>query len=153
MTGWRLGWMTAPPALMGALGVLLEYNTSCAPEFVQQAATVALQQGEPQLATFRAELMQARGQVVGALAAMPGVEVYRPDGGLYAFFRVAGCPDSLAVAKDLVRTARLGLAPGSAFGGEGEGWLRWCLAADPAKIEDGLGRLRAWLERRTDLSR
>ncbi len=149
MTGWRLGWMVAPPTLMAALGVLLEYNTSCAPEFVQQAAIAALQQGEPQLATFRSQLMKAREQVVDALAAMPGVEVHRPDGGLYAFFRVAGCPDSLEVAKDLVRTAKLGLAPGSAFGGEGEGWLRWCLAADPAKIEDGLRRLRAWLERRT----
>ena len=44
---------------------------------------------------------------------------------------------------------KLGLAPGSAFGGEGEGWLRWCLAADPVKIEDGLGRLAAYLQRRS----
>ena len=149
MTGWRLGWIVAPEPLIESLGVLLEYNTSCAPEFVQQAAVAALQRGEPQLAVLRAELMAARERVVGALAAMPGVEVAPPDGGLYAFFRVDGCADSLALAKDLVRTARVGLAPGAAFGPEGEGWLRWCLAAAPAKADEGLSRIGDYLERRS----
>ena len=50
-----------------------------------------------------------------------------PPGGLYAFFRVEGEDDSLAFAKRLVAEHGLGLAPGAAFGAEGEGWLRWCL--------------------------
>jgi len=50
--------------------------------------------------------------------------------------------DSLAFCKRLVREQGLGLAPGSAFGPEGEGFLRWCFAADIDKLADGIGRLR-----------
>ena len=59
---------------------------------------------------------------------------------MYVFFRVAGLTDSLAYCKSLVRDARLGLAPGSAFGPEGEGFIRWCFAADTARIADGVAR-------------
>jgi len=52
----------------------------------------------------------------------------------------------MALAKRLVSTAGLGLAPGVAFGPEGEGWLRWCFAsADPQRLDQGLGRLRSAL--------
>ena len=67
-----------------------------------------------------------------------------PPGGLYAFFRVEGEDDSLAFAKRLVAEHGLGLAPGAAFGPEGEGWLRWCFASrDPARLDQGLQRLAA----------
>ena len=72
---------------------------------------------------------------------MPGVEVAAPPGAMYAFFRVDGLADSLAFCKRLVREARLGLAPGSAFGREGEGCVRWCFAADEARLADGVARL------------
>jgi aspartate aminotransferase len=148
MTGWRLGWMVVPPALMEGLGVLIEYNTSCAPDFVQAGAKAAVDQGEPVVAGLRAELAAARDQVVGALRTLPGVEAPTPDGGLYAFFRVEGCTDSLALAKTLIAEAGLGLAPGAAFGPEGEGWLRWCFAAQPEKNAAGLERLADYLNRR-----
>ena len=69
-----------------------------------------------------------------------------PAGGLYAFFHVEGGDDSLAFAKRLVAEHGLGLAPGVAFGPEGEGWLRWCFASrDPARLGLGLARLAAAL--------
>jgi aspartate aminotransferase len=145
MTGWRLGWMVLPPALTAAVGVLLEYNTSCAPDFIQAAAVAALNDGEPHVATLRAELTQAKDQVLGALRQMPGVEAPEPDGGMYAFFRIAGRTDSVALARTLIAEAGLGLAPGGAFGEEGEGWLRWCFAARPEKNAAGLERLADYL--------
>jgi aspartate/methionine/tyrosine aminotransferase len=145
MTGWRLGWMVLPPALTAAVGVLLEYNTSCAPDFIQAAAVAALTQGEPHVAALRAELTAAKDQVLGALRQMPGVEAPEPDGGMYAFFRIAGRTDSVALARTLIAEAGLGLAPGGAFGEEGEGWLRWCFAAQPEKNAAGLERLAAYL--------
>ena len=60
---------------------------------------------------------------------------------MYAFFRVDGLADSLAFCKRLVHEARLGLAPGSAFGPEGEGFVRWCFASDEARLADGVARL------------
>lgn len=148
MTGWRLGWMVVPPPLLDGLGVLIEYNTSCAPDFVQEGAKAALDHGDAYVSEVRAELAAARDQVLGGLRAMPGVEAPQPDGGFYAFFRVDGCADSMALAKDLIRDVGLGLAPGSAFGPEGEGWLRWCFAARPEKNAAGLERLAGYLSRR-----
>ena len=145
MTGWRLGWMVLPPKLIDAMGVLVEYNTSCAPDFVQSGAVAALTEGEPFIAQWRAELAAARDQVLAGLRALPGVEAPEPEGGMYAFFRLPGRGSSMAVAKDLVAKAALGVAPGSAFGPEGEGWLRWCFANRPEKNAEGLARLGAYL--------
>ena len=147
MTGWRLGWMVLPPALVEAMGVVVEYNTSCAPDFIQTGAIAALSQGEASVAALRAELKAARDQVLGALRAMPGVEAPEPEGGMYAFFRIAGCTDSLALARQLIDEVALGLAPGAAFGDEGEGWLRWCFAHRPEKNAAGLARLAGFLGR------
>ena len=147
MTGWRLGWIVAPRALVERLGVLLEYNTSCAPDFVQSAGLAALERGEDDVADLRAELSAARHRLIPSLRSLPGVEAPWPAGGMYAFFRLPGLTDSLAAAKRLVAEAGLGLAPGAAFGEDGEGWLRWCFAARPEKITAGLDRLEAHLRR------
>jgi aspartate/methionine/tyrosine aminotransferase len=147
MTGWRLGWLVMPKALTEAVGVLLEYNTSCAPDFIQAAAVVALEQGETHVAELRAELIRAKDQVLGGLRRIPGIEAPEPEGGMYAFFRIAGCTDSVTLAKALIAEAKLGLAPGVAFGEEGEGWLRWCFAARPEKNAQGLERLAAYMSR------
>ena len=61
---------------------------------------------------------------------------------MYAFLRVEGAADSLAFCKRLVRETGLGLAPGAAFGPEGEGFVRWCFAAAEARLADGVQRLR-----------
>ena len=83
------------------------------------------------------------------LSGLPGVVVGPPPGGMYAFCRVEGVDDSLAFAKRLVVDHGLGLAPGCAFGPEGEGWLRWCFAsADPGRIDEGLRRLARGLAAR-----
>jgi aspartate/methionine/tyrosine aminotransferase len=88
MTGWRLGWIVAPPSLVPDLAKLLEYNTSCAPPFVQRAGVVAVTDGEPVIARTAGRLRQARDFLHGHLARMPGVEAVRAVRGDVAFFRV-----------------------------------------------------------------
>jgi aspartate/methionine/tyrosine aminotransferase len=145
MTGWRLGWMVAPAALEPDLAKLLEYNTSCAPDFVQAAAVTALRDGEPFIREVRGTLLARRSRLMAGLAAMQGVEATAPDGGMYVMLRIAGEHDSLALAKRLIAQAGLGFAPGAAFGPESEGWLRWCFAVSEEALEDGLDRLATWL--------
>ena len=146
MTGWRLGWLVLPPALVDAVGKLIEFNTSCAPVFVQRAGLAAVQGAGATVPGLVAHLRTCRDTLLPALQTLPGVEVAVPDGGMYAFFRVAGETDSLAFAKRLVADAGLGLAPGAAFGPEAEGWLRWCFASrDPARLTRGVERLRKGL--------
>jgi len=89
-----------------------------------------------------AHLQACRDRLVSGLQALPGVTVAAPPGGMYAFFRIEGQDDSLALAKRLVAEHGLGLAPGAAFGAEGEGWLRWCFASrDLNRLDLGLQRL------------
>ncbi|RJF86954.1 pyridoxal phosphate-dependent aminotransferase [Oleomonas cavernae] len=141
MTGWRAGWLVVPPSLLADLAKLIEFNTSCVPDFVQRAATVAITQGDGYITALRADLAAKRELVVGALKSLPEIDLPEADGAMYAFFRVAGQTDSVALAKRLVAEAGLGLAPGRAFGPEGEGWLRWCYAADSARLREGVARL------------
>jgi aspartate/methionine/tyrosine aminotransferase len=146
MAGWRLGWIVLPPELMDDLSKLIEFNTSCAPTFVQRAGVVAVSEGEPVIRRTRERFRKARDFLVGELNAIPGVEVAAPSGTMYAFFRVAGVTDSLAFCKKLVRTAKLGLAPGAAFGPQGEGFVRWCFASSEERLAQGMERLRLGLK-------
>jgi aspartate/methionine/tyrosine aminotransferase len=145
MTGWRLGWLVVPASLTADLGKLIEYNTSCAPVFVQRAGIAAVKEGEPVIARTRYRFRKARDFLVSELRKIPKVEVATPTGTMYVFFKVDGMKDSLAFCKKLVRETGLGLAPGSAFGPEGEGFVRWCFAASEDKLADGVGRLRKGL--------
>ena len=145
MTGWRIGWLATPESLTDDLSKIIEYNTSCILEPIQRAATAAVTQGEPEVAKLRARLTATRNLLVGELGAMPGVIVPEAGGAMYVFFRIEGQDDTLALAKRLVEDAGLGLAPGGAFGPEGNGWLRWCHATTPEKLRDGVGRLKAFL--------
>ncbi|NMM07238.1 MAG: pyridoxal phosphate-dependent aminotransferase [Polaromonas sp.] len=153
MTGWRLGWLVMPPAITPQVGKLVEFNTSCAPVFIQRAGLVALQRTGDVTPQLVAHLKICRDTLVPQLQAVPGVEVAPARGGMYAFFRLVDQQrfgDSLETAKRLVVEAGLGLAPGNAFmvnpTAEAQGWLRWCFASrDVARLEQGVGRLRRWL--------
>ena len=146
MTGWRLGWLTMPTAMTPHMGKLLEFNTSCAPVFVQRAALAALAQTDTITPRIVAHLKQCRDTLVPLLQAVPGVHTCAAPGGMYAFLCIDGFDDSLQLAKRLVAEAGLGLAPGVAFAPEAEGWLRWCFASkDLARLGQGVERLRGWL--------
>ncbi|HEY9009452.1 MAG TPA: pyridoxal phosphate-dependent aminotransferase, partial [Devosia sp.] len=64
---------------------------------------------------------------------------------MYVFFRIEGQDDTMALAKRLVAEAGLGLAPGAAFGPEGNGWLRWCHAVAEPRLREGIDRLAGFL--------
>jgi aspartate aminotransferase len=147
MTGWRVGWMVVPPAMLSDLGSLLEYNVSCVPEFSQRGGAIALKQGEPYVLRLREELAHTKKSLIATLRGLPRLEVPEADGAMYLFLRIAGETDSLQLATRLIDEVGLGLAPGRAFGPEGEGWLRWCYAAEWTKIESGIERLARFLSK------
>ncbi|MGF6878813.1 pyridoxal phosphate-dependent aminotransferase [Paraburkholderia sp. MM5477-R1] len=147
MTGWRLGWIVAPTALMDDLAKLVEYNTSCAPSFVQQAGVAALEQGERFTQQLVRDLRTSRDHLVRALSAVPGVDVKAPLGAMYLFFSMPGSTRSLDLCKAMVREVGLGVAPGSAFGPQGEGFVRWCYACDTVRLDAGVERLTRFLAR------
>ena len=148
MTGWRLGWLVMPPQVTEHVGKLIEFNTSCAPVFVQRAGVVALQRAQEVTPQVVAHLKTCRNTLAQALQGVAQIEFAVPDGGMYLFLRLLGEHDDLQIAKRLVAEAGLGLAPGSAFAPESQGWLRWCFASKELdRLRLGADRLQSWLSK------
>jgi aspartate/methionine/tyrosine aminotransferase len=148
MTGWRLGWLVMPASTTHHMGKLIEFNTSCASVFTQRAAVEAMRRTDEVTPRVVAHLKSCRDTLVPLLQALPGVELTPAKGGMYAFFKLDGYDDSLALAKKLVAEAGIGLAPGNAFAPEAQGWLRWCFASkDVSRLRQGVDRLATWLAR------
>ena len=146
MTGWRLGWLVMPADMTEHMGKLIEFNTSCASVFVQRAGVAAMHGAAGVVPGVVAQMQACRDRLFAELSTIPGLELAVPDGGMYAFFSLPGHTDDVLTAKRLVAEAGLGLAPGSAFAPEAQGWLRWCFASkDQHRLGEGASRLRRWL--------
>ena len=146
MTGWRLGWLVMPTDMTEHMGKLIEFNTSCASVFVQRAGVVAMQRAADIVPQVVMQMQACRDRLFTELSNIPGLELAVPDGGMYAFFSIPGLTDDVDTAVRLVAEAGLGLAPGSAFAPEAQGWLRWCFASqDQDRLGIGARRLRDWL--------
>ncbi len=141
MTGWRLGWMVMPRGLAPTVEKLLEFNTSGGQGFLQRAGITALEEGEGFVAEQIARYRAGRDLVTQRLGGMRRVRVTRSEASMYLMFQVEGESDSYDLALRLVEEARVGLAPGVAFGAGGEGYLRLCFAANTRKLAEAMDRL------------
>ena len=142
MTGWRLGWITTPQSLTSTFEILTEFNNSCILGPVQVAGIAALEGGEPFVQSSLARYRAARDLLIDRFADLPRIFCPVPQAAFYAFFSVEGMTDSYQFAEQALAEVRVGLAPGAAFGREGEGFLRLCFAADTEVLAQALDRLK-----------
>jgi aspartate/methionine/tyrosine aminotransferase len=147
MTGWRMGWIAAHPALGQVIENLIQYSTSGVAQFMQRAGVVAIDEGEDFIARQVARARASRDAVCDVLAASGRCRFAVPSGAFYLFFGVDGETDTRRLAYRLIDEAAIGLAPGTAFGPGGEGFLRLCFARDPAVMADAARRIVAVVER------
>ncbi|GAK70268.1 putative aminotransferase [Agrobacterium rubi TR3 = NBRC 13261] len=145
MTGWRVGWLVAPPEIGQVIENLIQYSTSGVAQFMQRGAIAALDHGDDFIKQNFARAAQSRDILCDALIATNRVETLKPDGALYAFLKIDGVTDSRAAAFDIVDKVGVGLAPGTAFGSGGELFLRACFLRNPAQIEDAADRLSRYI--------
>ncbi|APF38604.1 aspartate aminotransferase [Chelatococcus daeguensis] len=141
MTGWRVGWLEAPPALGDVIENLIQYATSGVAVFIQRACIAALDQGEGFIAHQIARARAGRDIVCRGLSATGRVRFAEPAGAFYLFFSVDGEDDTRRLAIRLVDEANVGLAPGTAFGAGGERFLRLCFARKAEDLEEAVARL------------
>lgn len=145
MTGWRIGWLVAPQEIGQTIENLIQYSTSGVAQFLQRGAVVALDDGDSFIAENYARALKSRDILCDALLATNRVATLKPQGALYSFLKIDGVTDSRAAAFDIVDKVGVGLAPGSAFGLGGEGFLRACFLRDPTQMEDAAARLGAYI--------
>ena len=150
MTGWRIGWLVHAAGLDEAMNVMSVANNTGATTFAQYGAMAALSaDGDAFLETMKARCQSGRDIVQAFIDRQNRIRWVSPDGAFYGFLHVDGLKDSVGFAQRLVREARVGVAPGSAFGAEGdplnESCLRICFAQDPARLQEGLLRIESAL--------
>jgi aspartate/methionine/tyrosine aminotransferase len=148
MTGWRVGWLSANPALGPVIENLVQYSTSGTAAFLQRGAAAALDDGDDFIAFQVARAHTGRDIVVDALAATGKVRFADPAGAFYLFFSVDGEPDTGRLGLRLVDEANVGLAPGDSFGRAGAGFMRLCFARDADQVRKGADRIAAWVRSR-----
>ncbi len=150
MTGWRLGWLQGPLELAQTVENLVQYNTSGVAQFMQRAGIAALESADTFAQTQIARATEGREIVCRALEPFNHVKFAWPKGAFYLFFGIEGHNDSMNTALRLVDEANIGLAPGRAFGPEGEGYFRICYLRSPDALRTAMDRLTTWLHRYED---
>jgi aspartate/methionine/tyrosine aminotransferase len=148
MTGWRIGWLEAPPSLGQIIENLVQYSTSGVAVPMQRAATVAIESGDAFIHQQVARSRSNRDLLCNALAATGQVRFAVPEGAFYLFCAIDGETDTRQLALRLVDEAGLGMAPGTAFGAGGEEYLRICFARSPDQIREVARRFTSWLQQR-----
>ncbi len=146
MTGWRLGYGIMPEALSRKIDLLLTHSVGCTAEFTQYAGLAALLGSQDWVDDMIAQYQRRRDALVAGLNAIPGVRCQAPQGAFYAFPNVKafGKP-SAEIANFLLDEANVALLPGTAFGQNGEGYLRLAYANSLENIERALERIGAAL--------
>jgi aspartate/methionine/tyrosine aminotransferase len=146
MTGWRIGWLGAHPALGRMFENLVQYSTSGVAQFLQRGAIAALDEGDAFLASQVERAQAARDLICRILLDTGRVHLSVPPGAFYLFFSVDGVTDVEKAAFDIADRAAVGLAPGTAFGQGGETYLRLCFHRRLDQVEEAGHRLAQWIK-------
>ena len=142
MTGARIGYLVTPPGFADIMRTVQEASISCASTPEQRAALAAIE-GEQLHVEQAAAHYRANFETAAAVLADRGIRFHYPQGTFYLWVDVshASNGDVATWAMDFLLEQKVAVAPGSAFGRSGEGWIRVCLAATHDDLVTGLGRL------------
>ena len=142
MTGWRIGWVVAPPALASHLENLALCMLYGLPDFVQDAAVAALDNHLPELAVMREAYRQRRDLVCAVLADCPGVRALKPDGGMFVMLDIRATGLSAqAFADRLLERHGVSVLAGEAFGPSAAGHIRLGLVVDTEQLREACQRI------------
>jgi aspartate aminotransferase len=149
MTGWRLGYATAPRSILQSMLKIQQHTVSNATSFVQRAGIEALSGDQSAQRAMVTEFQTRRDLMVNGLARV-GIECALPKGAFYAFAKVARFGTSEEVTEQLLRDASVAVTPGSAFGPNGEGYVRISYATSREDIAEGIRRIEESLQKESN---
>jgi aspartate/methionine/tyrosine aminotransferase len=146
MTGWRLGYLLAPPDFIRPLQKLMQNFFISANPFVQRAGIAALTQAGNEIEAMRVTYDARRRFLLAGLAKLGFKIPVPPTGAFYVFVNARHlAADSYALAFDILEKVKVGVAPGIDFGPGGEGFLRFSYANSLENLQEGLSRLETYL--------
>ena len=147
MTGWRVGWLAAPAEIIEGILKIHQYTIMTAATVAQDAALVALVEGEPEVARMLAEYDRRRRLVVDGFNAL-GLETFEPRGAFYAFPRITSTGlDAETFSRRLLEEEHVAVIPGDAFGPSGAQHVRACYATSYERLEEALARIGRFVDR------
>ncbi|OLR55947.1 hypothetical protein BHK98_07680 [Hornefia porci] len=150
MTGIRLGYLAAPEHMIDRMNTLLENVFSCINEPIQWGGVAALENGREDVERMKAVYRKRRRHIVDGLNAIDGISCADPAGAFYVFPDISRSGLSSAdFAMCLLQEEHVVTIPGSGFGAGGEGFVRLSYAVDTETIDEGLRRIRRFMENRT----
>ena len=145
MTGWRIGYALGVPEIIAAMTKIHQYTMLCAPVTAQIAAIEALKHGEKYMKKMVAEYDRRRKLIYDGLNKL-GLKCFEPRGAFYIFPDITSTGmTSEEFAEKLIRTERVALVPGTAFGKSGTGHVRCSYATSLEKISVALKRIEKFL--------
>ncbi len=147
MTGWRIGYACGPSDIIKGMVRIHQYTIMSAPTTAQDAALIALSDGEVHVQAMLAEYDRRRRLIVNGFNKL-GLTTFEPHGAFYVFPNVtASGMDDEAFAETLLREEKVAVVPGNAFGPGGEGFARCCYATAYEQIEEALHRMERFMNR------
>ena len=148
MTGWRLGYCLAPPAIARVATLMANNTYACVSTFVQKAGMAALSGPDEPVVAMNETFRKRRDVLVAGLNALPNVTCLVPDGAFYAFPNISQITlDDQRLGSFLLEEAGVGLLGGSCFGDAGAGYLRISYASSIETLNEALRRMREALPR------
>jgi aspartate aminotransferase len=146
MTGWRLGYMAAPPHVLGAVLKLHQHSVTCASGFVQKAAAVGLTGPQDFLEAMVEEFRARRDLVFEGLNSIPGVRCPTIEGTFYAFADTSAHGSSTEVAERLLQKGGVAIVPAVAFGNNSDTHIRLSFGASRRELEQAMVGMRVALQ-------
>ncbi|MCY1409108.1 Arginine--pyruvate transaminase AruH [compost metagenome] len=142
MSGWRIGWVVAPPSLCDHLANLSLCMVYGLPDFIQNAAQVAIESDLPAVMLMRHTYRERRDRVCAALAGCPGIGVHSPDGGMFVMVDIRATGLSAHdFAHRLLEEHGVSVLAGEAFGPSAAGHLRLGLVLDADQLQEACRRI------------
>lgn len=147
MTGWRIGYLCASKEIISAVVRVHQYTVTCASSFVQDASVTALKECAEDVEIMRQEYQKRKDYLVKELNSIEGISTNHPTGAFYIFVNIKSLgKTSMEMAEYLLEHAKIALVPGSAFGSEGEGYLRISYATSMEQLQEACSRIRKAVE-------
>ncbi len=149
MTGWRVGYFTAPDEIIDAAKKIQSHSVTCATSIAQYAAAEALtsEKVAEKVEKMRQKFKERRDLISRKMKKIEKIKFVKPEGAFYSFFKFDKDLNSLEFSEQLLKEKGVAVTPGSAFGKNREKWIRISFANKKEKLKEAIDRIEEFINK------